>query len=163
MNPTSLEKFHRWFIVPLNTLRAIPNGDGAFVALAIGCQLCERFYRAKTGTQEVPDGQPFQKEAGNSLGIGEDAFKRFWTVFRHGMQHQGSPKSYVQNGVNFKWEISGEFDAVPSEEVVDPKTSVIRIDPWKFADHIVQQFRNEPQILDGALTHAFGDIYTRPK
>lgn len=159
MNPESLEKFVRWFVVPLNTIRNIPNGDGAFIALSIGCQLCERFYRAKTKTQEVQVGLPFQEEAGRSLGVGEDGFKRFWKAFRHGMQHQGAPKSFQENGINYKWRISGDLQSIPEEVVIDASTTVIQIDPWKFADRMVQQFLNESDVLDDAISHAFGDIY----
>lgn len=159
MNPDSLEKFVRWFVIPLNTMRSIPNGDGAFIALSIGCQLCERFYRAKTNTQEIQDGLPFQDEAGRSLGVGEEQFKKFWKAFRHGMQHQGSPKSFQKDGVNYKWRISGAYKNIPEEVVVDSTTTVIQIDPWKFADLMVKKFLNEPDVLDEAISHAFGDIY----
>ena len=116
---TSSEKLQRWFVESLRVLKEIPNGDGAFVALSIGCQLCERFYRAKTGTQEVQDGIPFQEEAGRALGVGEDRFKRFWKAFRHGMQHQGSPKTYQQGGIDYKWRISSSYNVVPDEVVID--------------------------------------------
>lgn len=47
-NPNSETKLERWFVAPLNEVRKLPNGDGGFVALSIGCQLCERYYRAIT-------------------------------------------------------------------------------------------------------------------
>jgi hypothetical protein len=156
---TSSEKLQRWFVEPLRVLKEIPNGDGAFVALSIGCQLCERFYRAKTGTQEVQDGIPFQEEAGRALGVGEDRFKRFWKAFRHGMQHQGSPKTYQQGGIDYKWRISSSYNVVPDEVVIDPTTTVIQIDPWKFAEDMILRFVAEPDVLDDAISHAFGDVY----
>jgi hypothetical protein len=159
MNADSLTKFVRWFIIPLNTLRGIPNGDGAFVALSIGCQLCERFFRAKTNTQEIQDGGPFQAEAGKSLGVGEERFKRFWTAFRHGLQHQGSPKTFTdKNGISYKWRISSSYTELPEELFIDTSTAAIQIDPWKFADLMVSKFLTEPDVLDDAISHAFGDI-----
>ena len=158
---TSTDKLQKWFIEPLRVLRSLPDGDGAFIALSIGCQLCERFYRAKTQTQEIQDGVPFQEEAGRSLGVGEDHFKRFWKVFRHGMQHQGSPKSFQLGGISYKWRISAAYKDVPEEVVVDSNTTVIQIDPWKFADGMVKRFLNEPAVLDSAIMHAFGDIYQK--
>lgn len=164
MNPDTLIKFVRWFVIPLNTLRAIPNGDGAFVALSIGCQLCERFYRAKTKTQEKWRDQTFQDEAGDDLGVGRQQFRRFWNTFRHGQQHQGSPKKHVENssGIHYLWQISAQFSAVPTEAFVDSTTTVIRLDPWKFADLMIVRFLNEPAILEDATSHAFGNIYAGP-
>ena len=75
------------------------------------------------------------------------------------MQHQGSPKSYDQGGITYKWRISSSYNAVPEEVAIDPATTVIQIDPWKFAEDMIHRFQNEPVILDDAISRAFGDIY----
>lgn len=79
------------------------------------------------------------------------------------MQHQGSPKTYSQGGIYYKWQISDDFDALPIEESVDATTTVIKIDPWKFADLMVKMFLNDPVVLDDAISHAFGNILTNHK
>ena len=83
--PSTLEKFSRWFIIPLNTLKMIPNGDGAFIALSIGCFLCERYYRIVTNTQETQDGIPFQNAAAADLNVNQAFFRNFWKVYRAGV------------------------------------------------------------------------------
>lgn len=160
MNPDTPTKFDRWFVAPLNTLRTIPNGDGAFVALSIGFQLCERYFRAQTHTQDDHSDMSFKDAAANDLGVDPNLFKRFWSAFRNGLQHQGTPKKFVDNQINYKWEISDAFTALPQQKVVDATTAVIQLDPWKFADSMVDKFLNNPAILDDAMNHAFGDIYT---
>jgi len=41
------ENFERWYVKPLQILERIPNGDGAFVALATSCFLYERYVVAE--------------------------------------------------------------------------------------------------------------------
>ena len=131
MNPSTLAKFIRWFVVPLNTLRNLPEGDGAFVALSIGFQLCERFYRAQTGTQDNWRNDTFKDSAADDLGVDRQIFRRFWDVFRNGLQHQGSPKHYQHEGISYKWEISSDLPPVnrtSSYETIHPGRSPERIE-----------------------------------
>ena len=162
MSLDSYTKFQRWFVEPLNVLKTMPNGDGGFVALSIGCQLCERFYRARTHTQEIEDGMLFQEAAGIDLGIGKEKFQQFWKIFRHGMQHQGSPKNASIRGIDYRWRISSNYTSIPVQVIEQSNSQtvvIIQIDPWKFADLIVSKFDKEPNVLDDAISHAFGDIY----
>ena len=60
-DPTDIEKFVRWFVVPGQAIRSLPNGDGAFVALSVAFSLFERYYRIRTGTQMKDDSNNFNE------------------------------------------------------------------------------------------------------
>ena len=158
--PSTLEKFTRWFIIPLNTIKMIPNGDGAFIALSIGCFLCERYYRISTKTQEIIPGTVFQNAAAADLNVNQEFFRNFWFVYRHGVQHQATPKTYIaKDGTIYKWSISADFKAIPTRCVRNGVT-IICLDPWKFADSMVAKFLADPAKLEGAIDYEFGEIST---
>lgn len=79
------------------------------------------------------------------------------------MQHQGSPKSYTSEGINYKWEISSNYSDIPEEKSINNFTTVIKIDPFKFADLMVKKLKDNPNVLGQAVSHAFGDIYDSPE
>jgi hypothetical protein len=158
--PSTLEKFTRWFIIPLNTLKMIPDGDGAFIALSIGCLLCERYYRIATNTQEIQSGTQFQNAAAADLNVNQEFFRNFWNVYRHGVQHQATPKTFsASDGPTYKWSISADFKAIPTRCIRDGVT-IICLDPWKFADSMVAKFLADPAKLEGAIAYEFGEIST---
>jgi len=66
---TPLERFTRWYIEPFDMIKKVEGGGGAFVAMAIGLFLCERYFRSITHTQDIQDGDPFQSKAAEFLGI----------------------------------------------------------------------------------------------
>lgn len=117
---SDLEKFARWYATPLKVLKGIPDGDGAFVALSIGCFLCERYYRSVAGTQDKWRDRTVLERATQDLDVSKDFFEDFWDIFRHGTQHQGTPKKKKKvdktTGVksHFRWRISHTFAAVPT-------------------------------------------------
>jgi hypothetical protein len=158
--PSTLEKFSRWFIIPLNTLKMIPNGDGAFIALSIGCFLCERYYRIITNTQDDHHRKDFQYAAADDLGVNREFFQIFWNVYRHGVQHQATPKTFpAPDGTIYKWSISADFKAIPTRCIRNGVT-IICLDPWKFADSMVAKFLATPAKLEGAINYEFGEIST---
>jgi hypothetical protein len=90
---TLMERFDGWFVNPIEKLKELPEGDGGFLALSAALFLCERYYRALTETlYGKRDDETFKIEAAKDLGLSLDDFKLFWVVYRHGIQHQGTPK-----------------------------------------------------------------------
>ena len=165
--PSNLELFIRWFVVPLQTLKTIPNGDGAFIALSIGIFLCERYYRSVGNTQDNHNDYSFKKLAAKDLKVDKAFFDAFWDIFRNGMQHQATPKAAPHTDyatkitTNYKWRISGSYKAIPTKRK-HKKYTVIKIDPWKFADSMVSKFLNNAPELDKVSTHSFGGIWPEP-
>ena len=131
------------------------------MALSAALFLCERYYRTKTKTHEgQKDNESFKKAAATDLSLPLEDFKVFWNVYRLGIQHQGMPRKFTdeRTKVTYRWSIDGKFPAIPEIHKIDTHTSVIRIDPWKFADLIVGKFRSNPEILKDANMHAFGQV-----
>jgi hypothetical protein len=155
------ERFEGWFARPIEKLRELPEGDGGFLALSAALFLCERYYRTKTKTHEgQEDNESFKKTAANDLGLSLEDFKVFWNVYRLGIQHQGMPRKFTdkRTKVTYRWRIDGRFSAIPEIRKIDECTSEIRLDPWKFAERIIEKFRSEPNVLKDANIHAFGEV-----
>jgi hypothetical protein len=172
-NPTpeaelsSREKFERWVETPLEVLRNIPNGDGAFVALCISFSLYERFIHSVIKSPNSQTSPDFFDLGAKDLGCDPKTFKRFWESYRVGMQHFFQPKNYTEKkgqGDRWGWDIasSAGYNAFP--EIVSPSAGhfIIKIDPWKFSDHVVVRWRENPRLLDAISVSAFGNVIANP-
>jgi hypothetical protein len=154
-----MERFDGWFVKPIEKLKELPEGDGGFLALSAALFLCERYYRTRTNTHErSKNNELFKVEAAKDLGVGLNDFKCFWSVYRHGLQHQGMPQRHEKNQMTYKWHMDESFEAVPTIHVIDARTREIRIDPWKFAALIVSKFKADPAVLANATQCAFGKV-----
>lgn len=156
---SDIEKFVRWYVTPIANLRAIPEGDGAFIALSVAFSLFERYYRIETTTQEDDrDTLSFKNKGAEELGVNKEFFTVFWSTYRNGLLHQGSPKIYENNNRKHKWLISGDFNEYPT--YYDKKgVRIICIDPWKFNDFIVDKIFRNRKALKGVLSYRLGTIY----
>lgn len=157
---TLIDRFNGWFVAPIEKLKELPEGDGGFLALSAALFLCERYYRTLTNTHEGKGGdEAFKVEAAKDLGLALDDFKCFWRVYRNGIQHQGMPKMYVDNqNVRYNWRTHADFSAIPQTYEIDPKNCEIRLNPWKFAELIINKFQANPKVLENAVSHAFGEV-----
>jgi hypothetical protein len=156
---TLWERFEGWFCQPIEKLKECPEGDGGFLAMAAGLFLCERYYRTVTNTHEgQQDSSTFLDAAARDLGVDPDRFRIFWKVYRHGIQHQGMPKRFKQNGITYLWHIDTAFPATPTFQTVNATVQEILLDPWKFADLIRRKYQENPNVLDKATMHAFGEV-----
>jgi hypothetical protein len=156
---SDIEKFVRWYVTPVTKLREIPNGDGAFIALSVAFSLFERYYRIKSESQETdPNGGKFRKEAAKDLNVNTVFFTDFWSTYRNGLLHQGTPKIYKNKNRKHKWLISGEFDGYPTY-FDKGGYRYICIDPWKFYDFIVDKIFKNRKALRGVLSYRLGKIY----
>lgn len=164
-NATPLERFEGWFAQPIAKLREVPDGDGAWVALSVALFLCERYYRTVTNTQEDSrDSDRFKQEAASDLGITPAKFPIFWSVYRNGIQHQGMPRKYLDRatGITYYAEIHESYYEIPSFVPYDSATWAVRISPWRFADLIVEKYRQNPAVLEQAVVHALAVVYDTP-
>jgi hypothetical protein len=177
------QRFRMWFVRPYEVLQSRPqceddiDWNGAYVALAIGCMLCERYFRAKTSTTEVLTREAakldenvgynrrFHKAAASHFGLSVAKFERFWTCYRNGVQHQGMPRKVFRRvhgqTIVYKSWISAdvEFTHVPTEETTENEVR-IKLNPWAFTSHIIQLFLNDPNALEIGFHHAFAQIHT---
>ena len=157
---TLMERFDGWFVNPIEKLKELPEGDGGFLALSAALFLCERYYRALTETlYGKRDDETFKIEAAKDLGLSLDDFKLFWVVYRHGIQHQGTPKKYVdKNKMKYIWQIADEFNAIPEIYKINAYKREIRLNVWKFADLIIKKFKTNPEVFQKAVSNTFPEV-----
>lgn len=157
-----MERFYGWFILPIEKLKELPEGDGGFLALSAALFLCERYYRALTNTlheKGIRDDETFKIEAAKDFRLSLDDFKCFWIVYRNGIQHQGTPKKYIdKNGIKYFSQISDEFNAIPEIYKLNAYKRLIRLSVWKFADFIIDKFKTNPAVFRKAISHTFPEV-----
>jgi hypothetical protein len=156
----SLAKFERWFASPIFLLKALPDGDGAFAALSISFSLFERYVKSdivRRGEKATP--HAFEADAVRLTGVEQDCFEKFWGMFRVGIQHYLQPKTFETKGVKYGWNISAEHPAMPYYMINTANEKLIAFDPWKWAEWVLDLYRNDPEILDIMESHALGEVY----
>lgn len=156
-----MERFEGWYIKPIEKLKELPEGDGGFLALSAALFLCERYYRALTDTLHgKKDDEAFKIAAAQDLGMGLEDFNCFWIVYRNGIQHQGTPKKYIdrKNQVKYFFHISDEFGGIPEIHKVNAYKREIRLNVWKFAEVIVEKFKTNSSVFRKAVSHTFPEV-----
>jgi hypothetical protein len=151
-------------VAPIEKLRELPHGDGAFAALSMCCGLFERLidsFLKEDKVEATP--KAFREAAAEELGCSEEALSRFWDGYRLGMQHAFQPKSYVQDagrGDRWGWEMAeGDvFHRYPEIIKTDSHAFILRIDPWKFVNHVLERWRQNPELMNALSEFALGDI-----
>jgi len=159
-SPSDIEKFVRWYEVPYRALKTHSDGDGAFVALSIGFLLFERYYRIVTNTQDVEIFDAARNKGAEELDVNKEFFSIFWSTYRNGLMHQGTPRIYERNGVKYKWMIDADFEAHPTY-YDEGGYRYICLNPWKFTEFALEKFLNAPSRLNGSLTYKLGSIFDK--
>ena len=145
--------FERWFGCSIDKLRELPTGDGAFAALMIAIPLYERYIIAKLKLAGDPTEDPnVQYAIGNDLRLDERQRRVFWDTFRNGFMHQGMAK-----GGKTKWMISHIFGEVPEFRTFAGE-EYICLDPWKFADRVLAQFRADHRLITASESFPWAGV-----
>ena len=158
--PTDPEKFTRWFENPVRGLSLHPDGDGAFVALSLGFLLFERYYRIITNTQHIDSFDVARNCGADEMDVNKEFFSIFWSTYRNGLMHQGTPQVYSRAGRSYKWMIDAEFNAHPTY-YDDAGVRFICLNPWKFTEYAIDKFKANPSALNGSVTYKLGSIYDK--
>jgi hypothetical protein len=159
-----LERFTRWFIEPIEALKNVKGGGGAFVAMSVGFFLCERYFRSFTGVGDDQSGaasQTFKAAAAARFDVNATWFSHFWTIYRHGMQHQGSPKNDTiggAGGISYRWLVDGGFPDMPARWVNGGHTYIC-INPWGFTQRMIDLFLNDEARIGELGTHQLGEVF----
>lgn len=132
---TPEERFNGWYVRPIEKLKELPEGDGAFAALMITFPLYERLIKARLKLAGKPTGdEDVTAAVGEDLGLDGRDRRIFWSAFRIGFLHQAMGKAGPT-----PWIVSGGCGAVPEFREIN-EILCICIDPWKFADRVLGAF-----------------------
>ncbi len=161
---SSQDLFARWVEAPISILRKLPNGDGGFAALAISLGLYERLIDSvlhRDGMKATPEN--FRAKASEDLGVEDSVVDRFWNGYRLGLMHAFHPKNYVEKagtGDAWGWELSeGKgYESYPIVEKRSERSFVIKLDPWKFTEHVLHRWRANSELMNQLTEFAFGQI-----
>lgn len=151
---TPEERFNRWFVIPIQTLQKLENGDGAFVALMAVLPLYERAVTARLKLSGVAATDlAKQNEINRDLCIDSGVRSRFWAIFRNGFTHQA-----MGLDGRTKWRIDGSYGASPTI-MTEKDIDFVCIDPWKFASHVLKMFADNPALITASESFPFADIF----
>ena len=134
--------FERWFVQPLRQLENIPNGDGAFIALASSCFLYERYIRAKAAhTLGLKPDERFIPERPKQIAVDfqvdEDTARAFWDVMRNGLLHFAMPKHLKGTKKSPRWHFHHDYtQSIQLNQWADGKW-YLEIQPWKVVDRVL--------------------------
>lgn len=152
--------FERWFVQPLAKLHEIPNGDGAFIALATSCFLYERYAVAVIkGSGGKADRQAKIAQFMADFTTNQATARAFWDVIRDGILHQAMPKQSGYDGKSLPvWQFHHSFKQ-PVELGTDPRgLSILKIEPWLFTKKVIDLWRQNLDLLDQNASFPWGNI-----
>ena len=150
---TPEELFKRWFTDPIESLRKLDRGDGAFVALMTALPLYERAIVAAIKLRgDVPSDPVIRAEMDADLGIAPAVGAKFHAIFRNGFMHQ----AMGLDGPT-KWRISADYTHSPAI-VTEAGVDYVCIDPWKFAEFVVGKFQANPALIVASDSFPFAAI-----
>lgn len=161
--------FNRWVLVPLEALRAVPAGDGAFGALAMSFGLYERFLSSRIHSrgESATDGARYEEASKDFDGqVSPQDFKSFWEMYRVGMQHFFHPKHFVKGAdkTRWGWDISEgpEYRPYPVVQQKENDLFIIAINPWAFAYHVVNRWKEFPELMNELSATKLGEVRPTP-
>ena len=146
-NPREL--FEVWYVKPLRVLESIPDGAGAFIALATSCFLYERYVDALV---EEAGGKPNKQSRVKQLvvdfGIEEEAARIFWEVMRDGILHKGMPKRKDRSRELPPWQFHGDFNQPINLDKENDIPQELQVQPWLFMEKVINLWQENLDLLD---------------
>lgn len=154
---TPEERFKGWYVRPVEKLKDLPEGDGAFAALMIVLPLYERLIKARLKVADKPTGdEDVASAVGDDLGLRGSDRRVFWSAFRVGFMHQAMGKAG-----RTPWLVSDSFGAVPEFRDINGARCVC-LDPWKFADRVLGSFLDAPELITASESFPLAAVQAFP-
>ncbi len=145
----SKKAFNHWFVVPLQWLKAVPNNDGSFIALASALFLYERYIIAKLKSSGEKATEPKKiRQIASDFGVEPREARIFWNVMRDGILHQGMPKVYEQGKKLPEWIFHHEESIFAFELREINGHSLLIVQPWLVVDKIIQLWQENLDLLE---------------
>ena len=144
MHDTPEEYFKHCFVEPLDTLRRMPEGKGAVVALATALFLFERYWTVlpKPGRAQSPSDQ-----IARDFNVSTDEAAAFWHIFRDGLLHLASP---MQADRAKTWPAYSMRPKAPKfldfEDIAGVRTLIVN--PWTFCDRVLALWQTAMPAVD---------------
>ena len=156
--------FDRWYRQPIQKLKEVPSGDGAFVALIIGCMLYERYATSllqansrKANTEAVVS------QLATDFGADTETARVFWDMMRSGLAHSGQPKVQERgrnSGVGWRFNHGFTHPMTLERDAQTGEPVCLLVQPWTFADRVVELWQQRPDLLDACPSFPWGKIHT---
>lgn len=145
----SKKSFNHWFVVPLQWLKAVPNNDGSFIALASALFLYERYIVAKIKSvgERATETRKVQQVA-SDFGVNSRTARIFWDVMRNGILHQGMPKLYEQGNKLPDWIFHHDKSDFAFELREFGGQSLLIVQPWLVVEKIVHLWQENLDLLE---------------
>jgi hypothetical protein len=93
-------------------------------------------------------------------------FKRFWEMYRVGVQHYFHPKHFVKGAdkTRWGWDISEapEYQPYPVVQQQEADLYIIAINPWAFAYHVVKRWKEYPALMNELSATKLGEVRSTP-
>ena len=145
----SKKAFNHWFVVPLQWLKAVPNNDGSFIALASALFLYERYIVAKLKASGEKATEPKKMQhIANDFGVETREARIFWNVMRDGVLHQGMPKVWEQGKKLPEWIFNHEKSDFAFELRETNGQSLLIVQPWLVVDKVIQLWQDNLNLLE---------------
>lgn len=158
MNNDPVQLFTRWFVNPIEKLKELPDGDGGFAAMMIAIPLYERYLYAKLKLENIKSTKENIKQVmSQDLNLTLEQCNKFWNTFRVGFMHRAMPK-----GEAMPWLTSSDFNATPDFRIFNGQTYIC-IDPWKFADRVLNKFSTDQRLITASENFPFASMFFVPK
>lgn len=160
---TPREKIDKWYVAPLRDLQKLGKGDEGFLVMMVSLALAERLVETLTSRAKKAGTKiSFEAQGGTLFGLPEDQFSAFWQMFRNGMMHFGQPFSGTfgrEGEIEWDWDLSDQYGALPEIIKTPPNFSLIRIDPWKWLELVLEKWGQHPELLDLGDCRKLGGIH----
>lgn len=157
--------FDRWYVQPLKVLQSIPNGDGAFVALATSCFLYERYATAViesslATTKVTTEAKINQFMVDFSVDL--KTAEAFWNVIRDGLLHEGMPRQRAHGKRTLPtWAFRHSFPK-PVELSEHNGELFLKIQPWLVVEKVLSLWQNNLNLLEKNNNFPWGNISLLP-
>jgi hypothetical protein len=141
---SSFELMEKWFLRPLEQIRAISSGDSYFIELLTACSLYERLTNARLETINTATGQTGLIDLiSQDFDTTREAATAFWNVIRSGLAHQAMPVQRGREKLPEWW----MHDSYPDRHAILLIDSVLHVQPRAFVDRVIELWRQHPELV----------------
>lgn len=155
------DNFRMWFVEPLCALKAMPTGQGGFIALATACFLYERYAVAALKSQGKKANRCGKISClMNDFNVDNATAKAFWDVIRDGLLHQGMPMQQKLGEILPKWASHDSYPPMALENIKGEKW--LKVQPWKIMEKVLSIWELNFDFLRQSGSFPWADIGSVP-